>query len=228
MERPILFNTPMVQAILEGRKTQTRRIVKTRIVIEQAEFELGNRPAVLHSEPSLQHYIDNDCPYGQVGDFLWVRETFCYGCIDEWDAEHPDDRRLFVDQYDGRKQDPIPKQWCLENNVEIDDVIWKPSIHMPRSASRILLEITNIRVEHLSDISRADSVSEGIKTFMVDCSRDGLKTAFKDYSSDNNAISRNNPVDSFRTLWESINGADSWAVNPWVWVVEFKVKEPQQ
>ncbi|MFW1970442.1 hypothetical protein [Acinetobacter bereziniae] len=223
MERPILFNTPMVQAILEGRKTQTRRLVKNRLTIEQAEFENGNRPNVTLSEPSLQHYIDNDCPYGQVGDLLWVRETFMdlSGTgVEHRDSEGKLQRYAYAtDCLSGSYSDELRKDFGLK---------WTPSIHMPRSASRILLEITEVRIERLNDISRADSVREGIKTFMVDCSRDGLKTAFKDYSSVNNAISRNNPVDSFRTLWESINGADSWAVNPWVWVVEFKVKEPQQ
>lgn len=71
-------------------------------------------------------------------------------------------------------------------------------------------EITGVRAERLNDISRADAVNEGIETLMVDCSRDGLKTAYKDYTSHNNAITRNNPIDSFRTLWESVNGADSW------------------
>ena len=87
----------------------------------------------------------------------------------------------------------------------------------------ILLEITGVRVERLSNISRSDAVDEGIETFKIDCGRDGLKTAYKDYTSHNNAITRNNPIDSFRTLWESVNGADSWDKNPWVWVIDFKV-----
>ena len=201
MERPILFNTPMVQAILEGRKTQTRRIVKSRIVIEQAEFELGNRPAVLRSEPSLQHYVYNDCPYGQVGDFLWVRETFMdlSGTgVEHRDSEGKLQRYAYAtDCLSGSYSDELRKDFGLK---------WTPSIHMPRSASRILLEITNIRVERLNDISEADCLKEGVGSpILRDCKKP-----------------------KFMQLWESINGADSWAVNPWVWVVEFKVKEPQQ
>lgn len=201
MERPILFNTSMVQAILEGRKTQTRRLVKNRLTIEQAEFENGNRPNVTLSEPSLQHYIDNDCPYGQVGDLLWVRETFMdlSGTgVEHRDSEGKLQRYAYAtDCLSGSYSDELRKDFGLK---------WTPSIHMPRSASRILLEITNIRVERLNDISEADCLKEGVGSpILRDCKKP-----------------------KFMQLWESINGADSWAVNPWVWVVEFKVKEPQQ
>ncbi|WP_288496955.1 hypothetical protein [uncultured Acinetobacter sp.] len=223
MERPILFNTTMVQAILEGSKTQTRRIVKSRIVIEQAEFELGNRPAVLHSEPSLQHYVDNDCPYGQVGDFLWVRETF--RLFDSDECPHSDFPcgcpswgtplyRASHDCFDGEK--------------------WTPSIHMPRSASRILLEIIHVRIERLNDISSEDAKAEGVEQFIVqDNVPDGDswvradRLMWKGYKNKERAY-RETAIESFKSLWQEINGSDSWAANPWVWVVEFKVKEPQQ
>ncbi|WMW72966.1 hypothetical protein [Acinetobacter bereziniae] len=189
-ERPILFNTPMVQAILEGRKIQTRRLVKNRLTIEQAEFENGNRPNVTLSEPNLQYHADNYCPFGQVGDLLWVRETFRLFESDE--CPHSDFPcgcpswgtplyRASHDCFDGEK--------------------WTPSIHMPRSASRILLEITKIRVERLQDISESDCLKEGVGSpILRDCKKP-----------------------KFIQLWESINGTGSWNKNPWVWMVEFKV-----
>ena len=190
-ERPILFNNPMVQAILQGRKTQTRRLVKNRLTIEQAEFENGNRPNVTLSEPNLQYHADNYCPFGQVGDLLWVRETF--RLFDSDECPHSDFPcgcpswgtplyRASHDCFDGEK--------------------WTPSIHMPRWASRILLEITNIRVERLQDISEEDAVSEGM-------------TADDDYCAE----------EQFSMLWTKTYGwgEKGWNENPWVWVVDFKV-----
>lgn len=224
-ERPILFSALMVNAILEGRKIQTRRMLKVQPPLTDKNimplYTMEPEPKV--TEVTMHEVMDNgmpfpsslsrhNCPYGKIGDRLWVRETF--RLFDPDECPHSDFPcgcpnwgtplyRASHDCFDGEK--------------------WKPSIHMPRSASRILLEITSIRVERLNDISRADAVKEGIETLMVDCSRDGLKTTYKDYTSHNNAITRNNPIDSFRTLWESVNGADSWDKNPWVWVIDFKV-----
>ncbi|MGV0886007.1 hypothetical protein V6760_03930 [Acinetobacter venetianus] len=186
-ERPILFNTSMVKAILEGRKTQTRRLVNSELIIQQAEFECGNRPNVLRSEPNLQYWIDNQCPYGQVGDQLWVRETWRKTEISECGCE--DNCSCSFGGYD-----------YLASSVDTD-VKWKPSIHMPRKASRIQLEITNIRVERLNDISESDCLKEGIGSpILRDCKKP-----------------------KFMQLWESINGGGSWSRNPWVWVVEYKI-----
>ena len=240
-ERPILFNAEMVKAILEGRKTQTRRVIKPK----SKALHDNNVACIVHRESGDKWYQDHVfsmrgkhgvwedytlegflalCPFGQVGGRLWVRETFCMGRIEEDDnpfLSYP--KPLYVDNYEGKDAYPIYKQMVIKEKITHEDVKWTPSIHMPRSASRILLEITSIRVERLNDISRADAVKEGIETLMVDCSRDGLKTTYKDYTSHNNAITRNNPIDSFRTLWESVNGADSWGKSPWVWVIDFKV-----
>ncbi|MBZ6534018.1 hypothetical protein [Acinetobacter seifertii] len=213
-ERPIIFNTNMVKAILEGRKTQTRRVVKEKLISEQAEFECGNRPNVTRSEPSLQYYIDNGCPFGQIGDRLWVRETFRFYNSDE--CPHAD----------------FPCS-CPRNGTPLfkashdcgDGEKWKPSIHMPRWASRILLEITNIRVERLNDISQADSSKEGI----VDgcCLRCRFEACrCKDRQPD--------LIQGFAREWSNENGffptekwvsygGKAWRDNPWVWVVEFKV-----
>lgn len=196
-ERPILFNAPMVKAILEGRKTQTRRVVKSDLIINQAEFECGNRPHVIRSEPSLQYWVENDCPFGQVGDRLWVRETFMD--LSGTGVEHRDSEGQLqkyayaTDCPRGSYSDELRKDFGLK---------WKPSIHMPRSASRILLEITNVRVERLQDISEKDAVAEGM-------------TADEDYCAE----------EQFSMLWTKTYGwsEKGWNINPWVWVVEFKV-----
>lgn len=193
-EHPILFNSVMVQAILEGRKTQTRRVVKSELIVNQAEFECGNRPHVIHSEPSLQYWIENGCPFGQAGDRLWVRET--WQIIGD-PATLPCQRHNLIYKADyphcvDKRYDTIP---------DISEVKFKPSIHMPRWASRILLEITNIRVERLNDISEEDCVKEGIAQNMLRyCKRP-----------------------RFLRMWDEIYGEDASAKNPWVWVVEFKV-----
>ncbi|HCN35600.1 MAG TPA: hypothetical protein DIS99_13455 [Acinetobacter johnsonii] len=202
-ERPILFSAPMVTAILEGRKTQTRRVVKSDLIINQAEFECGNRPHVIRSEPSLQYWVENGCPFGQVGDHLWVRETFMD--LSGTGVEHRDSEGKLqkyayaTDCPRGSHSDELRKDFGLK---------WKPSIHMPRWASRILLEITGIRVERLQSISDEDAKAEGF-----------------DYSTHPSAIEMGYAIGAktnFRHTWEQIYGANAWNKNPWVWVVEFK------
>lgn len=197
-ERPILFNTPMVQAILSSHKTQTRREIKNKLIIEQAEFECGHRPNVIRNEPSLQYWIENGCPFGQVGDRLWVRETFRLYDLDE--CPH-------ADFPCGCPRNGTP---LYKASHDCDDgEKWKPSIHMPRSACRLILEITKIRVERLNDISSEDAKAEGF-----------------DYSTHPSAIQMGYAVGAktnFRVTWEQIYGQNEWNKNPWVWVVEFKV-----
>lgn len=187
MERPILFSTDMVQALLAGRKTQTRRMVK---MYSNDEHPLRQNPNWL---------LDNKtCPYGQKGDLLWVRENFCFADSFE------DGKEVRTYSY---KASPLTKL----------KVKWKPSIHMPKDAARIWLKVTNVRVERLQQISPLDAISEGIQY---------LGTGYKGpewrcYS--NNEYSCLAPQTSFMSLWNSINGENSWAANPWVWVVEFEV-----
>lgn len=191
-ERPIIFNTSMVKGIIEGRKTQTRRLVKEKLISEQAEFECGNRPNVIRSEPSLQYYIDNGCPFGQIGDQLWVRETFGTKIRNIGGTPH----ESFV--YKADKSDEICYYDCNGNGYPVK---WIPSIHMPRSACRIVLEITNIRVERLLSISESDCVKEGIGSSLLrDCKKP-----------------------KFMQLWEELYGEGACLDNPWVWVIEFKV-----
>lgn len=218
-ERGIIFNTEMVRAIIDGRKTQTRRVMKSQPVpsktkdgdywfpcnkiqsmVHVSDFIPGNGAVV-----DMHEFYSSCCPYGGVGDRLWVRETFQVGLCTEssfaYNATHsPSD---------------LEEGW---NEV----IKWKPSIHMPRWASRITLEITDVRVEQLNHISEEDSKAEGIR--MID-DNFGNGPAYCDYTLadlDDHAEWYNRASDSFISLWQSIYGAESWLNNPWVWVIEFK------
>ena len=186
-ERPILFSTPMVQAILQGRKTQTRRVVKMPDSAYNPYYSLDNKEFFYYKDGWGGNKLK--CPYGQVGDVLWVRETWAYTMVQ-------DETKLGyvykADEY-------------IENEVK-----WKPSIHMPKEACRLKLRITNIRVERLQDISPKDVVKEGIE---------GSDGHWKNYLNGGEELYR---TDSFRTLWQSINGEQSWDDNLWVWVIEFE------
>ncbi len=196
-DRPILFSAPMVRAILAGTKTQTRRAVKS-----TGMYAID---ASIHGEEKARRELAalaTRCPYGQAGDQLWVREAFS--------GPH------CMDASDGCKAVPPSKwgdcsriwYWADGNPTEGDWTRPRPSIHMPRWASRILLEITAVRVERLQDISETDAEAEGIQE-IVDAGVDHDGT----------------PRDAYRALWEQINGADSWSANPRVWVVEFNRAE---
>ena len=166
-ERPILFSAPMVRALLDGSKTQTRRAVK--------RFEVRSGMP----EPEMASLL-RCCPYGQPGDLLWVRESFqthtgSYGESIVYAYRATDDQRLGP---------------------------WKPSIHMPRAASRITLEVTGVHIDRLQDISRGDAMEEGCPF--------------------PNMAQGPDPRQWYADLWEQINGPDSWATNTWVWVVEFR------
>lgn len=179
-ERPILFSAPMVRAILEGRKTQTRRVIKDC-------YLLGGPP----TDELLKL-----CPYGQRGDRLWVREAFHICPHHEDYFYRADDENL-----------PIK---CKAHTK------WRPSIHMPRAASRTLLEITGLRVERLQDISQADAIAEGVYAFNSQSKGLEGKPYYRSLFPPNKL---------FKQLWDSINGEDSWDANPWVWVIEFKKVE---
>ena len=201
-ERPILFSGPMVRAILEGRKTQTRRVVKCAF---QSIEERDDGVLWLWREDcenATDHWYP--CPYGQPGDRLWVRET--WRGIVQVNGPH-ESFRLGVAQY-------IPDQehCCrVEYSATQEDCTgpWRPSIHMPRWASRILLEIVSVRVERLQDISEDDAKAEGAPFELGELERLILGAKAK-YRS------------GFIRLWQSINGRESWDANPWVWVIEFR------
>lgn len=201
-ERPILFSAPMVIALRAGRKTQTRRIVKSQ--------PPPDSPGLVFSEPYSEIYgvptwfvgwgnaVQVSCPHGMPGDRLWVKETF---------AEKP--QRPGTYAY--RATDARPRDYRGRA------MKWKPSIFMPRVASRIALELAAVRVERLHDISEADAQAEGVRPFFetYDCiGRDqvlpgGTRCSESPYRA------------SYEMLWEEINGDGSWLANPWVWVETF-------
>jgi len=204
-EKPILFSTEMVRAILENRKTQTRRLFPFQAKVSphkngyQIEYfdERDNQYYTKHKE--------DICKYGKIGDRLWIKETYC---IDDCKEDPKAPEYLYKADY----EDNVDK-----NLIGVDK--WKPSIYMPRKASRITLEIINIRVERLNDISEQDAIAEGIEYFDIEESGKFYKNYNVEYK---NWMEFENPIDSYKTLWESINGQGSWEQNPWVWVIEFK------
>lgn len=198
-ERPILFSAPMVRAILDGRKTQTRRVAK---LVRHPDFGYWMKPNVFVQENEQQHVIDRACPYGQPGDRLWVRETF-------FDTAPFKSAALFL----GRAT-----RYAYRADEEVIGCHkWKPSIHMPRRASRILLDVTAIRVERLQDISEADARAEGARECDPVSGREVLLAG---------PSQRGSFVLHYRDIWEQINGPDSWAANPWVWIIEFRRAQP--
>jgi len=231
-DRPILFSGPMVRAILSGAKTQTRRIMKPKPDHCHRDILNGNKnwyrllPQL--GEKQLK------CPYGQPGDRLWVRET--WGCFD-----YSHDQRAIAYRADGDDGGctwiEIPKEYHHFGAMGEEDLPqycpandkWRPSIHMPRWASRITLEVTEVRVERIRDIDPTDCWAEGMPMerrrdeiphlveFLSGGKADGLRPKLGPwYTVD--------PIPEFRKLWNSINAKRGygWDVNPWVWVVSFR------
>ncbi|KJK22162.1 hypothetical protein UB46_23490 [Burkholderiaceae bacterium 16] len=256
-ERPILFSAPMVRAILDGRKTQTRRMLNPQPVWDphwgsaagltgawrigspapMGLAERGDHWSLIFDDEKRLRYPTAEaygwgaragCPYGQPGDRLWVRKS--------WRVGKPHDKTP--------PRDILPLQLAAGRGVTVlyaaggarsigpagrieptypDDAPmpnWagkgRPSIHTPRALSRIVLELTGVRVERLNDCSEADAIAEGIAPEL-----DG----WTDYSNPSCQMCTNS-VNSYRTLWDSINGAGAWEANPWVWVVEFRRVQP--
>ena len=205
-ERPILFSAPMVRAILAGKKTQTRRVVKPR---KDPDYGCELSPGEIAGDEHAARL----CPYGQPGDRLWVREA--WGIADKWlhDCETDPPRCIaYRANRAARNFDPVydvdTSSWAFTH------MKWRPSIHMPRWASRITLEVTGVRVERLRSISIEDAKAEGAwpdVSIVAECA------AY--FCTDVLSV---NPRMAFRMLWERINGGESWIADPWVWVVEFK------
>jgi hypothetical protein len=203
-ERPIIFSAPMVQAILENRKTITRRIIKKQPDTRHGRFDFEN--GCLKESSMVSGCWDvwrkQYCPYGQVGDHLWVRENFILDvAFDDLSPAmvHETKEILYT-------ADNVPFDYWHGKN--------RPSIFMPRWASRILLEITGVKVERLNDISEEDAKAEGAQPSVYSWP-DGTSSAS---AMDCNGLHRN----GFRNLWESINGNGSWWLNPYVWAIEFR------
>lgn len=210
-ERPILFSGEMVRAILDGHKTQTRRAVKLPKWAKGREIEIDEYGLPVVFDPQQEAHVWIGCPFAKLSlaDWirhkgppkwegrLWVRETFSFT-----QGDYPYCRKPSVAPHDS-------KVWYRASNDRPTwaETKWHPSIFMPRWASRLTLEVTDVHVERLRDISEADAFREGVKredTILPHC------------------------VAKFRDLWESINGKGSWDQDPWVWVVSFERVEGEQ
>jgi hypothetical protein len=229
--KPILYSMPMVQAIQENRKTRTRRTkglekLKDHYFQSLVHHATGKFTFVKNGNfnPSSEDIIEIKCPYGEVGDILWVRENFY--TASNWDHWKPSGLQLVNAE--------VFYQADLSNYDIVRPVSrgkMRPNIFLPFFYARIFLQIKSVTVERLQDVTEADAIAEGIK----------YDEQFKKYTCylcenkghegvvamcDDGFFS--NPIDSFRTLWKSINGQSSWHQNPWVWVIEFeKVQKPQ-
>lgn len=209
-ERGMIFNDEMVRAILDGRKTQTRRI---------ANSSTAN---LLHLREQYPHkHYNIDCPFGQTGDRIWVRETF--SCIGNDDGHPVDANGNLCSREEAQRiyrATAIQKPgnyglWTSPDGFDFEGA-WTPSIHMPRWASRILLEITGVRAERLNSISEKDALREGLYQLPASgryCLQPGMQ-----YFGGASHCAK----EVYSWLWESIYGEHSWQANPWVWVIEFK------
>lgn len=203
-ERPILFSGPMVKAILEGRKTQTRRVASHPLA-KSARVILGpNREGYFDC---IQHNETGGgilCPYGAAGDRLWVKETHARvhpGMLQSLDPEPESHEWTTVYRADANGGYVGKLMECTK---------WKPSIFMRREFSRITLEIENVRVERLQEISEADALKEGVTG--DECAR--FNSPF--------VADQPTPSMCYANLWNSINGPGSWDANPFVWVIQFR------
>ncbi len=246
---PILFTADMVRAILEGRKTQTRRIIKPQPRQDASGgWQYGKdyrNSCSAAASPATDVLFPYECPYGQPGHHLWVRETWLPAA---WDAQEGMVKFMYKDQTkskwiqpyqddpDGEKFDKLWLSICDElarkgikpgkdgmyNFQGIEQPLsWRPAIHMPRAASRIHLQITDIRAQRLHDITEADAIAEGIE-------ENSGKYRHYNCPSKFAPLFDCEPIESYRTLWEKINGPHSWEQNPWVWAITFRVCPPSR
>ncbi|HHN5367024.1 TPA: hypothetical protein ACQ8UR_003893 [Escherichia coli] len=224
IERPIFFNAEMVRAILEGRKTQTRRLMKIQPKLNGGMYEVfgAGWSSGMNSVPAmLGHSLATNCPFGQPGDRLWVRETWAdvnasgipaiaYRAdkdvllLTEDESFHDENGEV---NYNDSRIEKYPFAQWYSDLVDGTEGRWRPSIHMPRWVSRISLGITNVRVERLHSISEADAKAEGVfpAAYAITPPEAACRVGFGD-------------------TWRSIYGEESWTANPWVWVIEFTAK----
>ena len=210
--RPILFSTEMVKAILEDRKKQTRRtknLDKFNVNPDLYKY-LGlniNKNVHIFGFKTERGALEKEslkCPYGKPGDILWVRETFTK------------EATIFNDT-------PADYIYKADELLCENEIKWKPSIFMPKEACRLFLKIKDIRVERLIEISEEDAMAEGIDFQFSELFQENRFMDYLDINSDYRTA-----YCSFQSLWEKINGLDSWKANPWVWVIEFeKIEKPE-
>lgn len=210
-QRPILFSAPMVRALLDGSKTQTRRVVKlphsNPLGIWEPTTISGNTKTgeVIPEQAAIWHTRTGDCltsPYGQPGDHLWVREA--WRTIAQADNQPP------------RDMDAGYRVWYEADGLhQLGYGKPRPIMFMPRWASRITLEVTGVRVERLQDITEADAIAEG-------CTKNHNNYYWGGPHSVSGLKQFATATQAYRDLWVSINGPDSWDLTPWVWVIEFE------
>lgn len=215
-ERPILFSAPMVRAILDGTKTQTRRVVKVDTTLGRPSFlarRNGRKYArvyMLDTDHDVRD-IPEACPYGKPSDCLWVRETWMD--LRGTGVEHRPTPDSALQRYAYAANTPPGS--CGDEARKAYGLKWRPSIHMPRAVSRIKLEITGVRIERLQDISEADAIAEG-------CTQNHNGYYWGGPHAVSGLKQMATSMFAYQDLWESINGPGSWDANPWVWVLEFK------
>ena len=225
-EHPILFSAEMVRAILEGRKTQTRRVVKPQPIIRECCGAVVGPAKWLSKTGRVVYNCDYEpspfseaCPYGQPGDRLWVRET--WATVNAYDQVKPSD----IPKGDAGRW---PRVWHRATDAHEQEYRqkyfgkWRPSIFMPRWASRITLEVVSVRVERVQGISLEDIKAEGVFP--------GLRASIEDWSISSIRDDYYQFLVDFEWLWDSINAKRgfSWSSNPWVWAVTYKLLEVKQ
>ncbi|WP_444886012.1 hypothetical protein [Microbulbifer sp. PSTR4-B] len=226
-ELPVLLKDWEVLAILDGHKTQMRRPIKPQpfngASDEEAIKQIGGLPPgrSLYQEINSawqSRFVDIDCPHGEPGDRLWGREAFGYEVRSLGGTPH--------EQIVYRPSKPNAVR-CYDCNGVEQAIKWKPSTHMPRRASRITLEISAIRIQRIQEISEEDAKAEGLRWHSLYQEWGGVEL----HPDSRPALPQwrwyGNPVEAFKNLWESINGAGSWGQNPWVWVIEFRRVEQE-
>lgn len=231
-ERPIIFSGPMVRALLDGRKSQTRRVVKGLPIYVTTLIGSDSRPTHEFGMHWTHEGVINEhvrCPYGQPGDRLWVRETWCrwYGGALGGDrgmeCAEPSGTCGVTYLADMARRRVENAYWdrvrghSVLAGFETSHAKWRPSIHMPRWASRLTLELTEVRVQRLQEISEEDAKAEGVANYLQPGEVPDVPFG---YLTD--------ARDAFRSLWDSINGERAaWDSNSWVWAVSFRVLKPQ-
>lgn len=217
--RPILMSAPMIRALLDGRKTQTRRVVKPQPLFSSCQQSFSTGLAAI-ADAAFKKFVPDGCPYGQPGDLLWVRESLYR--LGRW-QQHEDETGERESRW--RAAEGICYHADQTELPERNGFSWRsfPSIHMPRRASRLTLELTEVRVERLQDISDADAIAEGIEPVFT---RAGQKCGWLDYQHEGDGMGYcTNPRESYASLWESINARGSWELDPWVWCLSFRVHQ---
>ncbi|EML5582195.1 hypothetical protein R9D63_001117 [Klebsiella oxytoca] len=242
-ERGMIFNAEMVRAILDGRKTQTRRVISNVGTDNCIPLQKQTKT----KDGIYTHVIDAPiyelCPFGAIGERIWVRETWGVvsheldedGRIQPWTPDRPataiHEMPFGNGYYSGHAIYAADGDftWGDDDGYEDDRSCWKPSIHMPRAASRILLEITDVRVERLNAISEEDAIAEGMQGVICPCCKGDSEYSTSQYDAETLAVVDEIPCracesnrSKFFTLWDSIYGYGQHCIGEWVWVIEFK------